>query len=158
MNKLLLAAGSAALALVAASAQATVYNFTFDDGIDMASGQLVTTGSLVTAISGTADGFAITGLSPYASSDNTVVSGSAPYFDLGGLSFSANGVDFNVYSSGGVEYMMNSVTDPGGYGSYAAALTTDTLTAVPEPATWALMLGGFGLAGTALRRRTLVVA
>ena len=25
--------------------------------------------------------------------------------------------------------------------------------AVPEPATWALMIGGFGLAGAALRRR-----
>lgn len=30
--------------------------------------------------------------------------------------------------------------------------------AVPEPATWALMLGGFGLAGTALRRRRAAFA
>ncbi|WP_226895842.1 PEPxxWA-CTERM sorting domain-containing protein [Polymorphobacter sp. PAMC 29334] len=29
--------------------------------------------------------------------------------------------------------------------------------AVPEPSTWALMIGGFGLAGGALRRRTYVV-
>ena len=29
-----------------------------------------------------------------------------------------------------------------------------TINAVPEPATWALMLGGFGLVGGALRRRT----
>ncbi len=30
--------------------------------------------------------------------------------------------------------------------------------AVPEPAAWALMIGGFGLVGTALRRRTVVAA
>jgi hypothetical protein len=32
------------------------------------------------------------------------------------------------------------------------------ITAVPEPGTWALMIGGFGMAGAALRRRRLVVA
>jgi len=46
--------------------------------------------------------------------------------------------------------------------SFSGAGTSDTLggyvdsiklTAVPEPATWAMMIGGFGLAGVMLRRR-----
>jgi len=35
---------------------------------------------------------------------------------------------------------------------------TFKLTAVPEPATWAMMIGGFGLAGTAMRRRRSVAS
>jgi hypothetical protein len=35
---------------------------------------------------------------------------------------------------------------------------TVTITAVPEPATWGLMIAGFGLAGAALRRRRAVAA
>lgn len=37
-----------------------------------------------------------------------------------------------------------------------AGLTPDPA-AVPEPATWALMLGGFGLAGATLRRRQITI-
>jgi len=40
-------------------------------------------------------------------------------------------------------------------GSYAGTATFSALT-VPEPATWALMLGGFGLVGAMTRRRTTV--
>lgn len=38
----------------------------------------------------------------------------------------------------------------GGNGSYSGTLA---FTAVPEPATWAMMVGGFGLVGGAMRRR-----
>ena len=43
-------------------------------------------------------------------------------------------------------------------GTYVYSSANDTLTviigpSVPEPATWAMMIGGFGLAGGALRRR-----
>ena len=38
--------------------------------------------------------------------------------------------------------------------SGAVLYSTQAVTSVPEPATWALMIGGFGLAGGMLRRRS----
>ena len=78
--------------------------------------------------------------------------------------------DFSLDTGGG-GYNSN----PGFYSAYSAyvndhgcgadcgegpnyAFRVDNSGAVPEPATWALMLGGFGLAGVALRRRALVAA
>ncbi len=50
---------------------------------------------------------------------------------------------FTMLTSGGDEMLVTSIAPASG---------------VPEPATWALMIGGFGLAGAALRRRTLAAA
>jgi hypothetical protein len=53
---------------------------------------------------------------------------------------------------------LGTVIDANGfYGGDTTALTFG-VTAVPEPAQWALMIGGFGLAGIAARRRRLVAA
>ena len=42
---------------------------------------------------------------------------------------------------------------------FSPAPAVDTIAAVPEPASWALMIAGFGLVGAAARRRRgLVVA
>ncbi len=48
----------------------------------------------------------------------------------------------------------------GGDGNYYndSTLLSATVTSVPEPASWALLVGGFGLVGLAARRRTLRTA
>jgi hypothetical protein len=54
------------------------------------------------------------------------------------------------------------VNEGKGYGSVVTGkfelLSEPTLSAVPEPATWAMMITGFGLAGTAIRRRRTTFA
>ena len=60
-------------------------------------------------------------------------------FDLVTISFSGTGQSFAI-SGGGAQFGFDDVTfnEPG---------------AVPEPASWALMIAGFGLVGSAMRRR-----
>ena len=52
----------------------------------------------------------------------------------------------------------NPVGEPGGAGTPIFSLgqtrTPAGMAAVPEPAAWAMMLGGFGMMGAAMRRRT----
>jgi len=51
--------------------------------------------------------------------------------------------------------------DDGGdfnYTDYGMSITVQKVPAVPEPASWAMMIAGFGLAGVALRRRTSMKA
>jgi hypothetical protein len=92
-----------------------------------------------------------------------------------GIAAASNGIDvlvngtsvFNVTGDGGgqtgwVLQTVNFSIGAPGVLSFAALGTSDSLggyledvrlAVVPEPATWAMMLGGFGLLGAALRRR-----
>ena len=46
----------------------------------------------------------------------------------------------------------------GGSARSSLTVTVDSVAVVPEPATWAMMIGGFGMAGAVLRRRRSVTA
>lgn len=65
----------------------------------------------------------------------------------------------------GINYFVfNNTSDPNNNPAWNYFLVTGdaqftaTFNAVPEPGTWALMIGGFGLAGAALRRRRAITA
>lgn len=63
------------------------------------------------------------------------------------------------YTSGGIRYTGEYFYGPVrfdffGTGGTPVAYRVDVKTPVPEPAEWALLIAGFGLAGGALRRRT----
>lgn len=66
---------------------------------------------------------------------------------------------FNLVATATSEKLLFVGLNLGGAPSYGNEITNVSLTGgVPEPATWALMIGGFGLAGAALRRRRAVAA
>jgi hypothetical protein len=161
-------AAAAALAVCASSANASSYLWSYSGGGVSASGWLAATpagGGVfdVTAIGGTRNGVGITGLASYAGQDNVVYDPAAPSsVDYGGLAYATSGGHlFNVYyDTSNSDYW--ACRDAGvGYCETQAVVGGDsiipvdsfTLTAVPEPATWALMMVGAGCIGAGLRMR-----
>jgi hypothetical protein len=92
----------------------------------------------------------------HGASLGTITDGSPLFFSSGGDGDAANYRFFGVTNPGGVSSIFIS-NDGGGievdHLQYGAARG-----GVPEPVSWALMIGGFGLAGATLRRRRTVVA
>jgi hypothetical protein len=107
------------------------------------------------------NGVVSAGLSTYADADQRLPP------DFGGFSFNLQGTSntafsdvINVFTQNGKPYAVFQTVDPVGY-AQSAELVNLTIGSVPEPATWALMLIGFGGIGAALRttrQRTLATA
>jgi len=160
---LLGAALSGALAVGASAAGAASFLWSYsgvNGGPVSASGTLQATPDgggvyTVTSISGFRNGLAITGLTTYAGDDELVYT-TAPYVDYPGLAYTdSSGDAFNVYYD-------TSLTDSYACGQigYCAIgpIASFTLTAVPEPGAWALMLIGLGVVGALARRRVRALA
>ena len=165
-NKALAAAALSTAAIGAMPAYATtLFGFSFTSAnSDYLSGTFTAEGSdsqyTVTGIDGTINGLAITGLSGYAGADQQLFFGASSYFSMSGLSFSASdGTDYNLTNyPDGLDHITNSLIDPEGDGDPSPISLAGSVEAVPEPASWAMMVGGFGLLGAALRRRKVAVS
>jgi hypothetical protein len=160
------AAGVAALALAgSALADTHYYYFSFSNadpsdtyGDVSGSGSLVTTGDLPSALTdiiGSVDGGSvgasgpISGPSPYADADNTLYKGGKVSF--GGISFDVGAMAYNIYSWNGGDWLLASTVDPVGYPQNGTPIDLDIC--LPEPSTWALLILGVAMTGSALRRR-----
>jgi hypothetical protein len=130
----------------------------------------------VTAITGERNGVPITGLATYAGDDQLVYTPAANLYgvdaavDYPGLAYEVGGVAYNVYYfplpytntdsywCGGYGYCE---VGPSSEGIPSGIVTSFTLTAVPEPSTWAMMIFGFaglGFAGYRASRKSVGVA
>lgn len=83
------------------------------------------------------------------------------------LTFVNNGTNFTtpltLFGTNTLTFIVNNTNDgirgstlTGGPSSLFGTVTINAAAAVPEPASWGLMIAGFGLAGAALRRRAKV--
>ena len=166
-----------ALCAMASSASAVTFLFSFtgDASMNGASGTLdatangdgsytATSGTVTTfgPVAGTGTGVLIANPSApaaqnspsgYFTYDDQLFPGQNPLINNNGLLFSVNGHEINIFSNGpdngaGSNYEIYSDNGTFQTGNFALSPVEG---GVPEPASWALMLTGFGLAGAAVR-------
>jgi hypothetical protein len=105
---------------------------------------------------------------------DNVVYPTAPFFSNPGLFFAgASGNEYNLFSDNASTYELYRAQSGVGYlassvgtvamveapkGPLAAPDSLTSSVGVPEPASWALMIAGFGAVGAALRRRRVTLA
>jgi hypothetical protein len=167
-------AAASVLALVAVPASAAQFNFSFTttslpfggtpqngSGIFITSDTAMTiegrNAFAITGIAGQINGVPISGLTPFSTS----LIPTYYYFTEGPTFLSGTGVNFNAGAFQNIKFYAPSA-NPGTYliqgnGTIIANVTATSspaASAVPEPASWGMMLLGFGAMGYGLRRRS----
>jgi PEP-CTERM motif len=156
--------------LIAGPASTAVFDFSYTDGVDtFGSGEFFTNDIsspfLITNVTGseTYQGVteAITGVAAvnsYAANDNILSFPASPFVTFSGISFTTATDAFNIGFVDPIYVILQQSTDPGGFWGPppGIALTNFSVSAVPEPSTWAMMLiglAGFGFAFRQSRRK-----
>jgi hypothetical protein len=163
-----LIAAAVLIITASATANATIYDFTLDSSAYDVTGQITTSGSLVTLITGNITGdltASITGpdtSNPGGFTSDNMFSTTTPFVSSAGVLFDAGGFVFNVYSAAngptfdyfissnqfGTDFNNQPLFNPG------SLITGGTIAeAVPEPSTWAMMILGFAGIGFMTYRR-----
>lgn len=149
------------------SASAATYVFNFSGTGQLGSGTLTTDNvtfdsrgyraQTITGITGSYNGSAITGLMPgLFGADNLYYVTGPSFVDGSGLGFrTAAGNQVNLfYQDSAPSYRVNTLNP------FTTAFVTASSSAatapVPEPATWVMLILGFGVVGAAIRRRATV--
>jgi hypothetical protein len=151
--------------LIAGPASAAVFDFSYTDGGNtFGSGQFFTSSVsspfLITNVTGseTYQGVteAITGVAAvnsYANNDNLLLVPASPAFvTFPGISFTTATDAFNIGFVSPMYVIVQQSTDPAGTFPPGVTLTNFSVSAVPEPSTWAIMLLGFIGLGFAFRQ------
>jgi hypothetical protein len=172
MKKMSLAVAVAATVFAPALANAAVYKFTFEsfDAELSATGQMaVNTAGEITDVSGVISGLANETISAVAANPNFPGAAYSPdgsfiynnLYHASGMNFDIDGLLFVTAENPGGYWNLWG-TSPGNYslwesvGSYNYPIEESgnlSMTAVPEPSTWAMMLLGFAGLGYAGYRR-----
>jgi hypothetical protein len=172
MKTKMMAAAIAALLASTGAASAASYNVSYSTAAGAFSAVLTTTGAAnasgfyaIGSLTGTHAGSAITlipanGFPTGVSAPNdNLFNPASPYLDGFGFSYSAAGYNYNVYYSGGFAECSDTTVacnNDARYYTISNFTVSAATAAVPEPATWAMMIAGFGLMGFAMRRRSKV--
>jgi hypothetical protein len=165
-------------ALAAAPASAAEFAFTFDTTSTLFGGQSQTirgifttsdtpvdrfgqTGLVITGISGTINDVAISGLFNIPNNPYYYITSGPTFLDGSGVRFNAGAAqNIAFFHQDGVGPSTYRVNGNGTISAFGPATSTRlaSMAAVPEPATWAMMLIGFGGIGTAMRRNRQATA